>query len=310
MSATEGRVFNIQKFSIHDGPGIRTVVFLKGCPLACTWCSNPNSRKLRPLMIRDANDPNVFVEDSREYQASDVVRICLQDQPFYEESGGGVTLSGGEPLVQHRFAVTLLKLLQQEGIHTAIETTGYVTNAIFTKALAHCDLVIMDVKHHDKDRHKRWTGVRNDLPLSNLRLAIEAGVPVWARIPVIPGVNDAVEEAPAFAAHLLRHGITRVQLLPFHQYGERKYELLGWEYDFAGATTLHEEDVEPFRQALIAEGVNASFDPPEAATTAVRRSAAGSLTHTADDSTRPRCESVSSVWPGEAEDARSGEGRG
>lgn len=279
MSDTEGRVFNIQKFSIHDGPGIRTVVFLKGCPLACSWCANPNSRKLRPLMIRDANDPNVFVEDSREYRVEEVVRICLQDQPFYEESGGGVTLSGGEPLVQHRFATALLRQLRDEGVHTAIETTGYVSNAIFTKALKHCDLVIMDVKHHDKDRHKRWTGVVNDLPLSNLALAIEAGVPVWARIPVIPGVNDAVAEAPDFAAHLLRHGITSVQLLPFHQYGERKYELLDWDYDFAGVKNLHEEDVEPFRQALIAEGVEASFDPPEAATTVTRHSAAGPQAH-------------------------------
>ncbi|RRD04743.1 glycyl-radical enzyme activating protein [Arachnia propionica] len=268
MSDTEGRVFNIQKFSIHDGPGIRTVVFLKGCPLACSWCSNPNSRKLRPLMIRDANDPNVFLEDSREYRADEVVRICLQDLPFYEESGGGVTLSGGEPLVQHRFATTLLKRLQAEGVHTAIETTGYVANAIFTKALQHCNLVIMDVKHFDKDRHKRWTGVANDLPLSNLALAIQAGVPVWARIPVIPGVNDAVEDAPTFAAHLLRHGVTEVQLLPFHQYGERKYELLGWDYDFDGVRNLHEEDVEPFRQELIAHGVAASFEPPESATTA------------------------------------------
>ena len=271
MSDTEGRVFNIQKFSIHDGPGIRTVVFLKGCPLACSWCANPNSRKLRPLMIRDANDPLVFLEDSREYRAEEVLRICLQDEPFYEESGGGVTLSGGEPLVQHRFATTLLRSLHERGIHTAIETTGYVANAIFTRALKHCDLVIMDVKHFDKDRHKRWTGVGNDLPLSNLALAITAGVPVWARIPVIPGVNDAVEDAPAFAAHLLRHGVTEVQLLPFHQYGERKYELLGWDYAFEGVKSLHEEDVEPFRQALVANGVDASFEPPEAATTAVRR---------------------------------------
>ncbi len=262
MSETEGRVFNIQKFSIHDGPGIRTVVFLKGCPLSCSWCSNPNSRKLKPVMMRDANDPNVFNEDSREYRLEEVVRVCLQDEPFYEESGGGVTLSGGEPLVQHRFATALLRELRAHGIHTAVETTGYVANAIFAKALKHLDLVIMDVKHHDFDAHKRWTGVGSDLPLSNLKQAIEAGTPIWARIPVIPGVNNTLDDATAFAEHLQRQGLRQVQLLPFHQYGERKYELLGWDYAFHDVPTLHEEDVEGFRQALEAAGIKASFEPP------------------------------------------------
>ncbi len=263
MSDTEGHVFNIQKFSIHDGPGIRTVVFLKGCPLACTWCSNPNSRKLRPVMMRDAEDPAVFTEDSRDYRVDDVVRICLQDRPFYEESGGGVTLSGGEPLVQHKFATSLLRALRAEGVHTAIETTGYVANAIFTKAVRECDLVIIDVKHHDKARHKRWTGVANGLPLENLATLRRLGKPLWVRIPVIPGVNDSLDDAAAFAAHLKANGIAQVQLLPFHQMGERKYELLGWSYDFQDVPSLHEEDVEPFRAAIEAYGVRASFEPPE-----------------------------------------------
>lgn len=262
MSATRGRVFNIQKFSIHDGPGIRTVVFLKGCPLGCAWCSNPNSRKLQPVLMADATDANVFVEDSRDYHVDEVVRICLQDRPFYEESHGGVTLSGGEALVQHQFATQMLKTLRAQGIHTAIETTGYVAAPIFSKALAHCDLVIIDVKHHDKAQHKRWTARGNELPLANLTQALESGRDVWVRIPVIPGVNDSLADARSFAALLKPRGVDAVQLLPFHQYGERKYELLGWDYQFEGVPTLHEPDVEPFRQELESAGIRASFSPP------------------------------------------------
>lgn len=262
MTNDQGRVFNIQKFSIHDGPGIRTVVFLKGCPLACTWCSNPNSRKLRPVMMRDATDPKVFTEDSHDYRLDEVVRICLQDLAFYEESGGGVTLSGGEPLVQHRFATQLLRTLRDAGIHTAIETTGYVAPPIFLRAIKQCDLVIMDVKHHDKKQHRHWTGVANELPLQNLTALHASGVEFWIRIPVIPGVNNSCSDAQAFAQLFHERGVAQVQLLPFHQYGERKYELLDWEYEMAGVPTLHEEDVEPFRLELEAHGIRASFSPP------------------------------------------------
>lgn len=258
MSDT-GRVFNIQKFSLHDGPGIRTVVFLKGCPMACAWCSNPNSRKLQPVMMQDAVNEKVFSEDSRDYRLEEVVRICLQDRPFYEESGGGVTLSGGEALVQHRFSLALLKALRAEGIHTAIETTGYVAAPIFKKALALLDLAIMDVKHHDSEQHKRWIRTGNELPLANLATAVKTARELWVRIPVIPGVNDSLEDARKFAELLLPLGVQEVQLLPFHQYGERKYELLGWDYSFEGVPNLHEEDVEPFRQELIAAGLPARF---------------------------------------------------
>lgn len=262
MPDHEGRIFNIQKFSIHDGPGIRTVVFFKGCPLGCRWCSNPNSRKLRAVTMRDAQDPNVFIEDSRDYRLAEAVVACLQDRPFYEESGGGVTLSGGEALVQHAFAVGLLRALRAQGIHTAIETTGYVAPDLFRKAIRECDLVIIDVKHHDRAAHRQWTGVANDLPLANLSALLGAGIETWVRIPVIPGVNDSAADAAAFAELLLDKGVRQVQLLPFHQYGERKYELLGWDYAFEGVPTSHEADVEPFRQALEDHGLRASFGAP------------------------------------------------
>lgn len=259
MGEDVGRVFDIQKFSLHDGPGIRTVVFLKGCPMDCAWCSNPNSRRLQVLQLRDANDPAVFVADSRDYSIDEVIRVCLQDLPFYEESGGGVTLSGGEAMMQHRFTTRLLRKLKSKGVHTAIETTGYAAPDIFGKILTEVDLLIIDVKHHDRELHKRWTGVDNELPLRNLATAIGAGGPVVVRIPVIPGVNDSLADARAFADLLRPIGVAGVQLLPFHQFGSRKYELLGWDYRMDGVPALHEEDLEPFRQAMCDAGVSARF---------------------------------------------------
>ncbi len=257
MGEDVGRIFDIQKFSLHDGPGIRTVVFLKGCPMQCAWCSNPNSRKLQVLPMRDAQNPNVFLADSRDYSADEVVRICLQDLPFYEESGGGVTLSGGEALVQHHFTTRLLRRLRDKGVHTAVETTGYAAPGVFEKMLREVDLLIIDVKHHDRRLHRRWTGVANDLPLQNLATAVAAGGPVLVRIPVIPGVNDGPADAEAFCRLLTPIGVREVQLLPFHQFGERKYELLGWNYPFDGVPALHEEDLAGYRQAFCDHGLNA-----------------------------------------------------
>ena len=259
MSQHSGRIFNIQKFSLHDGPGIRTVIFLKGCPLGCAWCCNPGARMLQILPVRDALDPAVFTEDSRDYEIDEVLKVVLQDRPFYEESGGGVTLSGGESLVQHKFSLKLLNRLRAEGLHTAIETTGYAAPSIFAKALDATDLVIFDVKHYESAKHKKWTGVGNELPLSNLATAVRSGHDLLVRIPVIPGVNSTVDDARAFGELLSSLGVNEVQLLPFHQLGEKKYELLGWEYKMEGVPPLHEEDLAEFQQALEGAGVRAYF---------------------------------------------------
>lgn len=260
MPEDVGRIFNIQKFSLHDGPGIRTVVFLKGCPLACSWCSNPGSRKLQVLRMKDPDHEDVYVADSREYAVEEAVRICMQDMAFYEESGGGVTLSGGEAMVQHAFGLNLLRKLRKRGVHTAVETTGYAAPAIFKKFLAQLDLVIMDVKHHDRAEHKKWTAMPNDLPLQNLRTAVKSGKPLWVRIPVVPGVNDTLEDAAAFSKLLQEYGVDDVQLLPFHQFGERKYELLDWTYKMSGVPALHREDLTDYREVFLENGIEAHFD--------------------------------------------------
>ncbi len=257
VRAERGRIFDIQKFSLHDGPGIRTVVFLKGCPMACAWCSNPGSQKLEVVQVADGLHPDTYGPDSRDYPLAEVLATCLQDLPFYEESGGGVTLSGGEAMVQHRFSSRLLAALRERGVHTAIETTGYAAPAIFERILGEVDLLIIDVKHWDRDAHRRWTGVSNDLPLQNLGTALAAGGPVLVRIPVIPGVNASLDDATAFSRLLAPMGVREVQLLPFHQFGERKYELLGWEYAMSGVPALHEEDLEGYVVAFREHGVRA-----------------------------------------------------
>ncbi len=257
MAEDVGRVFDIQKFSLHDGPGIRTVVFLKGCPMACAWCSNPGSRKLQVLEVADGLHPHVVVPDSRDYSVDEVVEVCLQDLPFYEESGGGVTLSGGEAMVQHRFTSRLLGELRSRGVHTAIETTGYAAEAVFQRILGEVDLAIIDVKHWNRAEHKRWTGVDNALPLTNLETAVSAGGPVIVRIPVIPRVNDSLDDAVEFSRLLGSVGVCEVQLLPFHQFGERKYELLGWDYRMVGVAPLHEEDLAEYITTFRDHGVRA-----------------------------------------------------
>lgn len=270
-----GIVFNIQKFSINDGPGIRTTVFLKGCPLHCRWCSNPESQAMAPQVLRDAKKcvgchhcvaacpahavtldadgalhfaPNSACADCgrcvRECPAQaletagerktvqQVLDVVLQDRPFYEESGGGMTLSGGEFLLQHEFALELLKAAKEEGLHTCCETTAFAAPEIFNAFLPYFDTMLIDMKHADAAKHKEYTGVDNGLCLQNLAQAITIGKDVLPRIPVIPGFNDSAADAERMAEKLHDIGAKRCQLLPFHQFGESKYDRLGRPYAY------------------------------------------------------------------------------
>ena len=243
----KGLLYNIQKFSIHDGPGIRTVVFFKGCPLSCHWCSNPESQ-----------DSHACTE-TRACTPEEAMKICLEDRSFYEESGGGVTLSGGEPLSQRQFALELLRALKNEGIHTAIETSGHADPAAFGEITEEADLLLFDIKHFDSRRHAEGTGVPNDTILANLSGAIARGKNTLPRIPVIPGYNNSARDAAGFAALLKSFGLTRAQLLPFHQFGEKKYELLKLPYALANIPQLHPEDLEEFRRIIIGHGIDCFF---------------------------------------------------
>ena len=251
-----GFLFNIQKFSIHDGPGIRTVVFFKGCPLCCRWCSNPESQDGQPC------------REARWYTLEETLKVCLEDRPFYEEgaekqplsspeySGGGVTLSGGDALSQKQFALELLRALKKENIHTAIETSGHASNEIFEEVAGTADLLLFDIKHFDNIRHAEGTGVSMDLILDNLKNALACNKNVLVRLPVIPGYNNSSEDARGFASLLESMKVKRLQLLPFHQFGEKKYELLNLPYAMKGIPQLHPEDLEEFRQVFSGYGID------------------------------------------------------
>lgn len=251
-----GRIFNIQKFSINDGPGIRTTVFFKGCPLRCRWCSNPESQN-RYAHIADAIADEAYC--GRDYTVEEVMAQVRKDKPFYDRSGGGMTLSGGEVLQQMEFAVDLCKAARSEGIHVAVETTGYIAPHKFRTFLDYVDLLLYDFKHYDREMHHAHTGVYNDVILKNLRQAVDSKIPVIARIPVIPGFNNDLPTARHMAQMLHDLGIQEVHLLPFHQLGENKYKQMGVSYEMTGVKQLHPEDLTDYQRVFLDCGLDCTF---------------------------------------------------
>ncbi len=231
----KAQLFNIQRFSIHDGNGIRTTFFFKGCPLNCRWCSNPEC--------------NLPYQSDKRYSLEELMKIALADVEFYKTSGGGVTLSGGEPL-QHPMALDFLKALKSENIHTCVETSGYVTSSVFAEALPYIDQLYYDFKHPDTDAHKEQTDVGNGLILENAKIAMDRGANLVARIPVIKGYNDTEEATQGYVTLFQKLGIQCVHLLPFHQFGEKKWEELGLTYALKGIPSMKEEELYPMQMRL------------------------------------------------------------
>jgi len=229
-----GFILNIQRYAIHDGPGIRTTVFLKGCPLNCIWCHNPEgiSPNLQHVKrYRLLNGCREWVEETvgRNIDASEVLEIVCQDLIFYEESGGGVTFSGGEPLQQPDFLLEMLNLCKQACIRTAVDTSGHAPTEVFLKVAANTDLLLFDIKTTDTLRHNEFAGAGNELILENLRALNGNGPLVHIRIPVIPGFNNNREDMEEICKILLpvRARIELINLLPYHCFGKNKYEGLG-----------------------------------------------------------------------------------
>ena len=295
-----GHIFNIQKFSLHDGPGIRTTIFFKGCNLRCSWCANPESQQtcsqltldrekctgcgscaaLCPSQAREMKDGHPAVRahactlcgkcmeecpagaigrEGCDMTVEEVLAEALKDAAFYRQSGGGVTFSGGEPLLQQEFATVLARSLHENGVSVAIETAAAVPAAHFREFLREVDYVHIDLKHCDSARHRAGTGMGNEQILENICAVRDSGLPYLVRIPVIPGYNDALADAEGFARLLTSIGISRVQLLPFHQLGERKYSLLGREYAHAGQAQLHTEDLKQYQQIMLRHGLDAQL---------------------------------------------------
>ena len=231
----KGRIFNIQRFSIHDGPGIRTIVFFKGCFMRCAWCCNPESQNREiETLIEGGREKTV----GRDVTVDEIMPELLSDMPYYRRSGGGITLSGGEVLCQADFARELLRECKENGLHTAVESAASSSFSEIEKILPYLDLYLMDIKHIDSQKHKEYTGVSNERILENARKIAESGVELIIRTPVIPGFNDTAEEIRAIS-HFARTlpGVKEHHLLPYHRLGQDKYAGLGRKYSLS--------DIEP-----------------------------------------------------------------
>jgi pyruvate formate lyase activating enzyme len=295
-------IFNIMRYSTQDGPGIRTTVFFKGCPLSCWWCHNPESQSFQPDLLYyeercrhcgdciaacpEHNTPEIdrtlrtgarcsrcghcvdaCVAEARrlaghQTTVEDLIREIEKDLVFFEESGGGVTLSGGEPASQADAAIAVLDACRVRRIHTAIETCGFAPAETFFRVAIAADLVLFDLKAMDPEIHRHYTGVWNGRILSNLETLVAAGCPPVVRIPVVPGVNDSDDEARRFAEYLSALRIPAVELLPFHRIGAEKYRRLGMPYRAADMPEPTAAAMSHFRDTLAHAGLHVLVGEP------------------------------------------------
>ncbi|MFO7710002.1 MAG: glycyl-radical enzyme activating protein [Desulfobacterales bacterium] len=296
---TSGIVFNIQKYSVHDGPGIRTVVFLKGCPLRCRWCSNPESQNLQPQLVYNPNKCLTLDhcmrclevctagaikkgEENRIHIDREICTECLlcagacpsmalnfygenmtveqvvakveEDSAFYSRSGGGLTISGGEPMHQPDFTAALLKEAKRRRINTAMETCGFCRWEDLENACGFLDTLLYDVKTMDPEKHRVYTGVSNELVLENLQRTRDKlpHLPVWVRTPVVPGFNDDTEEIRRILEHIQEMPNTWFEALDYHRMGKPKYGYLGLEFPM-GDAKLDDEKMRRIRTMIRSE---------------------------------------------------------
>lgn len=237
----KGIITEIQKFSVHDGPGIRTLVFLKGCPLRCKWCCNPETQIMESQTLMENGKSKAV---GREVSVAEIMDEVRKDSIYYRRSGGGVTLSGGEVLVQPNFARAILEACNMTGINTAMETSGFASFETIESMIPFTDLFLYDVKHVSEEKHKLFTGQSNDLILLNLKKLGERNVPLIVRIPVIPTFNhtsEEIEEITSYVAGI--KGVREIHLLPYHRLGESKYLGLDRDYEFSSIDPLNREDM-------------------------------------------------------------------
>ncbi len=225
----KGRIFDIQRFSVHDGPGIRTIIFLKGCFLRCKWCCNPESQRFDIEEMEFGGKKKTM---GRDVTVSEIMETIKRDMQYYRRSGGGVTLSGGESLGQPEFATALLQACKENGINTAMESTGFAEFSTIEKYLPYLDYFLMDIKHTDSAKHEKFTGRPNELILENAKKIAEKANNLTIRVPVIPTFNDTEEEILSIArfAESLPN-VKEIHLLPYHKFGMDKYKGLGRDYE-------------------------------------------------------------------------------
>lgn len=245
-----GRIFDIQRYSIHDGVGIRTIVFLKGCALRCRWCCNPESQSYEIQNMTINGKTKVM---GRDVTVSEVMETVKRDMPYYSRSGGGLTLSGGESLLQPEFAKALLQAAKELGVTTAMESMGFAEYSTIESILPYLDTYLMDIKHMNPRKHAEWTGKENTLMIENaMKIAKSGMTELVIRVPVIPGFNDTREELLAIAKYAdSLPGVKKIHILPYHNFGEGKYEGLGREYGMGNAALPTNDKMESFKQMIM-----------------------------------------------------------
>ncbi|MBQ3482649.1 MAG: glycyl-radical enzyme activating protein [Clostridia bacterium] len=242
-----GRIFDIQRYSIHDGPGIRTIVFLKGCYLRCRWCCNPESQEYKLQELTQGGKTRTVGRDVTVGEVMDEIR---RDAVYYSRSGGGVTLSGGECMAQPEFSEALLRAVHEYGYTTAIETTAFASREVVDRLLPHVDYFLLDIKHMDSEKHRQFCGKPNDVILENARYIAQNAKNLVIRVPTVPTFNASAEEIAAiarFADSLPRVG--ELHLLPYHRLGQDKYAGIGREYTLSHITPPTNEEMEQLAAA-------------------------------------------------------------
>lgn len=291
-----GTIINIQKYSIHDGPGIRTTVFLKGCPLNCWWCHNPESQNPRPEIMlfkerctgcgscfkrcptkaielikgfpviheskctlcgkcSDFCPSNARELVGKDISIKDLMKEIIKDEVFYEESNGGVTFSGGEPLMHADYLSDVLNICKDKNIHTTVDTSGYATWEQFKKIIDKVDLFLFDIKHMNSEKHLEYTGASNHVILENLKKLSERGSNIYIRMPIIAGINDDDENIDRAVEFLSKLNIIHVDLLPYHKMGMDKYRRLDRSYKLSGLEKPTEEVIAKIAEKFKSAGI-------------------------------------------------------
>ncbi len=261
----KGLIFDIKRFAIHDGPGIRTTVFLKGCPLDCWWCHNPEGIKQEIESITKKTKLDDTVIESTEevgkwITVDEMMTELEKERIFMEQSGGGVTFSGGEPLQQHKFLISALRRCKAEGFHTCIDTSGHAGSQVVEEAGSLADLILFDLKLMDEREHRKFTGTGNEVILKNLDILYGMPVELIIRIPLIPGVNSD----PGHIAPILKHlegmpELKRIDLLPYHYFAGNKYRQLNKPDRMNGEAKLNDKQVEEIEQMFTGAGFQVSI---------------------------------------------------
>jgi pyruvate formate lyase activating enzyme len=256
-------IFSVKRFSIHDGPGIRVTFFMKGCPLSCLWCHNPEGISPSPETLIQTNSIGGRKfrhneEVGKYYTIDTILEILDREKVFMDQSRGGVTFSGGEPMLQFDFLLEALKACKENGYHTAVDTSGYSSTENYKSVIPFTDLFLFDIKHLDETKHIEFAGVSNTIILDNYRLLLESGKDLMIRFPVIPGINDDADHLGRLRRFIIStktDSLKRINLLPFHKIGSSKYKRLNIPYRMDGVEPPSTEKMKIIKEFFMETGV-------------------------------------------------------